>query len=67
MLMKLFTLRIPLDTIWTRNKSLLLKNGSKIILLLCVGDKGSQVKDIKKAKEYLIDYKSREEKYDKKK
>ena len=38
------------------------KIGSKIILLLCGGNKGSQVKDIQKAKDYLIDYKSREEK-----
>ncbi len=43
------------------------KIGCKIILLLCGGNKGSQTKDIKKAKEYLIDYKSREKKYDKKK
>jgi len=43
------------------------KIGSKIILLLYGGNKGSKVKDIKKAKEYLIDYKSRKEKHDKKK
>ena len=39
---------------------------NKIILLLCGGDKGSQVKDINKAKEYLKDYQSREKKYVKK-
>ncbi len=42
------------------------KVGNKIILLLCGGDKGSQVKDIKKAKEYLRDYRSREKKDGKK-
>ena len=35
------------------------KTGNKIILLLCGGDKGSQAKDINKAKEYLKDYHSR--------
>lgn len=40
--------------------------GSKVILLLCGGDKGSQVKDINKAKEYLINYQSRENRHDKK-
>ena len=30
-----------------------------IILLLCAGDKSSQVEDIKKAKKYLKDLKSR--------
>ena len=42
------------------------KIGSKIILLLCGGNKASQVKDIKRAKEYLTDYQSGEEKYAKK-
>ena len=32
---------------------------SKLILLLCGGDKKSQDKDIEKAKEYLRDYQSR--------
>jgi len=40
--------------------------GSKIVLLLCGGDKGSQDKDIDKAKEYLKDYQSREKIYAKK-
>ena len=35
------------------------KIGNKVILLLCGGDKGSQVRDIAKAKEYLKDYQSR--------
>ncbi len=35
------------------------KIGDQVILLLCGGDKGSQSKDIKKAKEYLKDYQSR--------
>ncbi len=35
--------------------------GNKVILLLCGGDKGSQIKDIKKAKEFLQDYKDRED------
>jgi putative addiction module killer protein len=39
------------------------KIGNKVILLLCGGDKGSQVKDIRKAKEYLKDYQSREKKH----
>jgi len=34
--------------------------------LLCGGNKGSQTKDISKAKEYLKEYRSREEKYGKK-
>lgn len=42
------------------------KIGNKVILLLCGGDKRSQVKDINKAKEYLKDYRSREKKYGKK-
>lgn len=33
--------------------------GSRIILLLCAGDKGTQEKDIQKAKEYLEDYHGR--------
>lgn len=33
------------------------KVGTKIILLLCGGDKGSQIKDIKNAQEFLEDYK----------
>lgn len=40
--------------------------GNRVILLLTGGDKGSQVKDIKKAKEYLRDYYSREKKDGKK-
>ncbi|MFW9876499.1 MAG: type II toxin-antitoxin system RelE/ParE family toxin [Candidatus Thorarchaeota archaeon] len=43
------------------------KIGNKLILLLCGGNKGSQSKDIKKAKEYLKDLQSKEENYDKKK
>lgn len=35
------------------------KIGKKIILLLCGGDKGSQNRDINKAKGYLHDYQSR--------
>jgi len=35
------------------------KIGHKVILLLCGGDKGSQERDIAKAKEYLKDYQSR--------
>lgn len=35
------------------------KVGNKIVLLLCGGDKGSQDKDINKAKDYLKDYQSR--------
>jgi len=35
------------------------KIGNKIILLLCGGDKGSQAKDINRAKKYLTDYQSR--------
>ena len=38
------------------------KIGNKVILLLCGGDKGSQSKDISKAKEYLKEYQSRGEK-----
>ena len=35
------------------------KVGNTIVLLLCGGDKGSQARDIKKAKEYLKDHCSR--------
>ncbi len=42
------------------------KIGNKLILLLCGGDKGSQTKDINKAKEYLNEYHSREKKHGKK-
>ncbi len=35
------------------------KIGSEVVLLLCGGDKGSQNKDIAKAKKYLEDYKIR--------
>ena len=42
------------------------KIGNKVILLLCGGDKGSQTKDIHKAKKYLEEYQSREKNYDKK-
>lgn len=37
-----------------------------LVLLLCGGDKGSQSKDIQKAKEYLEDYKKGEKKHGKK-
>lgn len=36
------------------------KVGSKLVLLLCGGDKGSQDKDIDTAKEYLKNYQERE-------
>ena len=36
--------------------------GQEVILLLCGGDKGTQNKDIKKAKEYLKEYIRREKK-----
>lgn len=42
------------------------KVGLKIILLLCGGEKGSQTKDINKAKEYLKDYQAKEKMYGKK-
>lgn len=42
------------------------KIGQKVILLLCGGDKGSQSRDIDKAKQYLKEYQSREKKYGKK-
>jgi len=35
------------------------KIGDRIVLLLCGGDKGSQDRDINKAKDYLNDYQSR--------
>lgn len=35
------------------------KIANKIILLLCAGNKGSQNRDINKAKEYFNDYQSR--------
>jgi putative addiction module killer protein len=35
------------------------KIANKVVLLLCGGEKGSQSKDIKKAKEYLQNYLSR--------
>lgn len=35
------------------------EQGRKIILLLCAGDKSSQKKDIKLAKQYWQDYKMR--------
>lgn len=35
------------------------KIGNKLVLLLCGGDKGSQNRDINKAKDYLKDYQSR--------
>jgi len=40
------------------------KIGSEIVLLLCAGDKGSQQKDIEKAKQYYDDYKIRIKKGD---
>jgi putative addiction module killer protein len=42
------------------------KIGSQVVLLLCGGDKGSQDRDIVKAKEYLKDYQSRGVNYGKK-
>ena len=42
------------------------KIGNKLVLLLCGGDKGSQEKDIGKAKEYLKDFQSREKNHGKK-
>jgi putative addiction module killer protein len=33
--------------------------GQQIVLLLCGGDKGTQQKDIDRAKEYFEDYKAR--------
>lgn len=35
------------------------KIGKKVVLLLCGGDKGSQERDISKAREFLKDYQSR--------
>lgn len=37
------------------------QEGTIIILLLCGGDKSTQEQDISKAKEYLQDYRSRED------
>lgn len=42
------------------------KTGSRIVLLLCGGDKGSQARDIAKAKEHLKDYKNRRDDHGKK-
>ena len=42
------------------------KIGSQVVLLLCGGDKGSQDRDIAKAKEYLKDYQYRGVNYGKK-
>lgn len=42
------------------------KMESKVVLLLCGGDKSSQDRDISKAKEYLKDYQSRGVNYGKK-
>lgn len=42
------------------------KIGQKVILLLCGGDKGSQSRDIEKAKEYVREYQTREKKHEKK-
>ena len=39
---------------------------NKVVLLLCGGDKGSQSRDITKAKEYLKDYQLKEVKHGKK-
>ena len=36
------------------------QEGNDVVVLLCGGDKGSQEKDIHKAKEYWSDYRSRE-------
>ena len=36
------------------------KIGSRVVLLLCGGDKGTQEKDIGRAKSYLEEYKKRE-------
>lgn len=42
------------------------KIGNKVILLLCGGNKGSQSRDINRAKEYLKEYRSRGKNYGKK-
>jgi len=42
------------------------KVGNRVVLLLCGGDKGSQKRDIAKAKEYWKDYQSRGLDYGKK-
>jgi putative addiction module killer protein len=38
--------------------------GTTIVLLLCGGDKSTQDRDIRKAKEYWIDYEQRENAYE---
>jgi len=35
------------------------RTGSTLVLLLCGGDKGTQVRDINSAKDYWIDYQRR--------
>ncbi|MCG8449080.1 MAG: type II toxin-antitoxin system RelE/ParE family toxin [Pirellulales bacterium] len=35
------------------------RDGSQVVIMLCGGDKSTQVKDIAKAKEYWADYKAR--------
>lgn len=35
--------------------------GTTIVLLLCGGDKGTQEQDIRKAQEYWVDYRSRDD------
>lgn len=42
------------------------KIGTKLILLLCGGDKSSQEKDVAKAKEYFKDFQERGKDHDKK-
>ncbi len=42
------------------------KVGNTVILLLCGGDKGSQIKDINRSKGYLKEYQSKEKKHGKK-
>lgn len=37
------------------------KDGSRVILLLCAGDKSTQAKDIKKAQLFWLDYLERKE------
>ncbi len=36
------------------------QDGEKLVILLCGGDKSSQIKDIAKAKDYWTDYRSQE-------